>query len=56
MFDQDDLLTIKALISLAERTENDIMAEHAWALANDIADNLRIDVNSVDDEIAYYCN
>lgn len=34
---QDTLLVIEALHKLAQETSNEIMAEHAWALAEEIA-------------------
>lgn len=35
--DQDNLLIVEALSQVAKETSNDIMAEHAWALAEEFA-------------------
>lgn len=36
-YNQDTLLIVEALHQLAKDTSNDIMAEHAWALAEEFA-------------------
>lgn len=52
-YDQDNLLLVEALRRLAEETPHDIMAEHSWGLAEEIAGEEWLTVEDATRLLAY---
>lgn len=52
-YDQDKVLTMYALLQLAEDAENPIMADHAMALVQDMERELLLAFEAVDRALTY---